>query len=233
MSDESFDRETQLLLKEAEWTWSEMEDFVRLVQRYRSLYVTALFVSIGWVLGQALGVAPGTADPASSQVTSQGAALPTTEVVLLRLRERPDIAAVLCIIPMLNAIFFLLMMEAARHLQSLARYRYLLGWKLAHNTGPIWRWELWKETREGSVRAWTNPSNVFLGLLALILTVGCFAFVFPAVNRSGFCSLYGPHPLPSLSASSSRSQLRAGPGDTEMMSPILRASRFTTLFSNP
>lgn len=44
--------ERDLLLKEAEWVWSEMEDFVRQIQRYRLTYATALFVSIGWILGQ-------------------------------------------------------------------------------------------------------------------------------------------------------------------------------------
>lgn len=163
------DFEERMLLKEADWVWEEMEDFVRLVQRYRSLYVTALFVSIGWVLGQALGAAAAQKGPADA---------------LNDLRGRPDIAAVMCVIPMLNAVFFLLMMEAARQIQSLARYRFLLGCKLGDGK-PVWRWELWKTHEEGSIRAWTNPSNVFFGALATLLTAGALVFPLPAVRSSG------------------------------------------------
>lgn len=50
---------------EAEWTYNEMQDFVRLIQRYRGTYVTAIFVSVGWMLGQMLGVGtPGAASGA-------------------------------------------------------------------------------------------------------------------------------------------------------------------------
>jgi hypothetical protein len=178
--DTEFDR--SMLLKEAEWTWSETEDFVRLIQRYRSLYVTALFLAIGWSLGQALGV-----DRSGQQALGVSSTGQTPEIALLSLRHRPDIAAILCIVPMLNAVFFLLMIEASRHLQSLARYRFLLGWSLGRGQ-PVWRWELWRTTDEGTVRPWTNSSNIFLGLLAIVLTIASFVFPIPAIRVSSFLS---------------------------------------------
>lgn len=155
--------ERELLLKEADWVWSEMEDFVKQVQRYRLTYVTALFASIGWVLGQLV-------DP-------QNAALSLEEI-----RANPAIASVILLIPMLNGLFFILMMEAARQLQSLARYRFLLGCQIGDGL-PVWRWELFTRTREGSIRSWTNPSNIFLGGFALAASIGTFFFINPAVGN--------------------------------------------------
>jgi hypothetical protein len=40
---------------------------------------------------------------------------------------------------------------------------------------------VFKLTPEGSIRAWTNPSNVFLAILVLTLTGGVYWFVLPAV----------------------------------------------------
>jgi hypothetical protein len=157
-----------LQLKEAEWVWEEMEDFVKLIQRYRGLFITAVFAAVGWLLGRALEDVPG------------GVANPET---LLALRRRPDIAAVLCIVPILATLFVVLMLEAQFQIQSLARYRYLLGVVLGNGT-PVWRWELWKEIPEGSVRAWTNPSNIYFGLAALILTAGALWFSWPALETS-------------------------------------------------
>ena len=68
-------------------------------------------------------------------------------------------------------------------MQSLARYRYLLGVVLGDGT-PAWRWELWKDTPHGSVRIWTNPSNVFFASTVLMLTVGVLWFSRPAVTMS-------------------------------------------------
>ena len=72
-------------------------------------------------------------------------------------------------------------MEAARQVQSLARYRFLLSCKLGGEP-PIWRWELFKTTAEGSIRSWTNPSNIFVGFFALGTSLGAFVFVNPAVG---------------------------------------------------
>ena len=155
-----------LQLKEAEWVWAEMEDFVKLIQRYRGLFITAVFAAVGWLLGQALN--------------SGGFTSVNTPDTLMALRRRPDIAAVLCIVPILATLFVVLMLEAQFQIQSLARYRYLLGIVLGEGK-PVWRWELWKEVPEGSVRAWTNPSNVYFGLAALILTSGALWFPWPAL----------------------------------------------------
>jgi hypothetical protein len=83
---------------------------------------------------------------------------------------------------MINGLFFLLVMEAARQVQSLARYRFLLSCELGSEP-PVWRWELFKTTSEGSIRQWTNPLNVFLGLFAIGASVASFFFVNPAVGN--------------------------------------------------
>jgi hypothetical protein len=157
----------ELQLKEAEWVWSEMEDFVRLIQRYRGLFISAIFAAAGWLLGQALSA-------------TRAANVQATPQTLLALRQRPDVAAVLCIVPLLTTLFVILMLEAQFQMQSLARYRFLLGVALGGGS-PVWRWEKWKETPEGSVRAYTNPSNVYFGLVALILPGAALWFARPAV----------------------------------------------------
>lgn len=164
----------ELILKEAEWVWSEMEDFVRQVQRYRLSYVTAVFASIGWILGQLV-------DRQNTTLDLNG------------LRRNSAVATVILLIPMINGLFFLLMMEAARQIQSLARYRFLLSCELGSKP-PVWRWELFKATPEGSVRLWTNPSNIFLGLFAVGTSLGSFGFANPAVgdpivNTVRWCSV--------------------------------------------
>ena len=158
------DERRELHKMEAEWVWQEMSDFVKLIQRYRSIYVTAVFVSIGWVLGQMVG---------------GDASQPRT---LESFRVRTDIAGVICAIPLLNVLFVMLMLEANAHIHSLARYRFLLGYEFGGNE-PAWRWELWKTTREGTIRAWTNPSNVFFGLVAVATTAAALWFPLPAVRN--------------------------------------------------
>lgn len=69
-------------------------------------------------------------------------------------------------------------------MQSLARYHLVLGEELGGGT-QIWRWEYWKESPEGSFRAWTNPSNVIFGLVALTLPSAALWFGFPAVWNAG------------------------------------------------
>jgi hypothetical protein len=168
----------ELQLKEAEWVWSEMEDFVRLIQRYRGLSISAVFAAVGWLLGQAVAA-------------TRAANVQATPQTLLALRQRPDVAAVLCILPLLTTLFVILMLEAQFQMQSLARYRFLLGVTLGGGS-PVWRWERWKETSEGSVRAYTNPSNVYLAVVALVLPVGALWFARPAVvvAQSGMLSSF-------------------------------------------
>src|SRR5262245_34086942 len=60
-----------LQLREAQWVWSEMEDFVRLIQRYRGLYVTAIFASIGWLLSQVVTVSRQTPAADALQLLTQ------------------------------------------------------------------------------------------------------------------------------------------------------------------
>lgn len=142
-----------------------MEDFVRQIQRYRLAYATALFASIGWILGQLV-------DPSRATLT------------LDEIRARGPVAGVILLVPMLNGLFFILMMEAARQVQSLARYRFLLACRIGAGV-PVWRWELFKATPEGSIRSWTNPSNIFIGVMAVFLSLGAFWFVGPAVALYG------------------------------------------------
>jgi hypothetical protein len=164
----------ELQLKEAEWIWNEMEDFVRLIQRYRGLFITAVFVSVGWLLSQALATAP-TSDRAAAALED--------------LRKRVDIAAVLCLVPLLTTLFAVLMLEAQSQVQSLARYRFLIGYSLGEDN-PAWRWERWKEVPEGSTLVWTAPSNVYFTVVAITLPIGALWFALPAVQSANSLMLW-------------------------------------------
>ncbi len=171
-------------LKEADWITEEMKTFVSLIQRYRALYVTAVFLSLGWVLGQVLNaLGPNTtgASPAQSGSSS---------VTIDALRNRPDIAVVLCIIILINLLFMMLMLEATANAQCLARYRFLLGYELGEGT-PVWRWEIWRTKPEGSTRQWTVPLNIFYFILGLGFIIGALAFCRPAVKTSDSLILSG------------------------------------------
>lgn len=161
---------------EAEWVARELDEFVKLIQRYRALYVSAIFITVGWVLGQAVGGSGG----AASVSPNAGATAPTT---LEAFRQRPDIAAILCVIPLLNVLFAALVAETYAHMKSLARYRFILGCALGGGA-PAWRWELWRETDEGSTHSWTNPLNIFSAFILFIFTAGALIFPFPAVWNS-------------------------------------------------
>ncbi len=158
---------------EAEWVTRELEECVKLVQRYRSLYLTAVFLAVGWALSQII-----TATSASSSSGN-----PVTAMTFDSLRQRPNIAAVLCLVPFINVLFGLLMLEATAQIQSLARYRFLLGFELGGNL-PVWRWECWKSSKHGSVRVWTNPLNVLFTMVIVLLTVAALWFSHPAIGGS-------------------------------------------------
>jgi hypothetical protein len=134
----------ELQRMEAEWVTRELEDFVRLIQRYRALYVTAIFLALGWSLGQVVNTPGGTTIDA--------------------FRLRPDVAAIFCIVPLLNVFFVTLMLEAYAQMKSLARYRFILGFALGSGKPP-WRWEIWKESEQGSIKYWTAPNLVITFLL--------------------------------------------------------------------
>ena len=153
MADTNLDFEREMLSKEAEWVCAEMQDFNRLVQRYRYTCVAALFASMGWLLGQAVGHDAG---------------------VLANLPTRPDVAGILCMVPMVVGVFTLLIMEAARKVQALARYRFLLAVKLGERQ-PVWRWELFRRPgEEGYIRGWENSANLFFTALLFIVCVACY-----------------------------------------------------------
>jgi hypothetical protein len=153
-------QDRELHLKEADWVFQEMTDFVKLIQRYRSLYITAIFAALGWLLGQ---------------ITRSDQTVELTAVM-----RRTDVAAAVCGLAPLNVLFFSLMMEAAAQVQSLARYRFLLGWRIAGRA--TWGWEIWKEG-EGSIRHWTNPTNIFFGVFGLIGTLLLLSFPIPALLK--------------------------------------------------
>src|SRR5258708_2546840 len=90
----------ELQLAEAQWVTVEHDEFIKLIQRYRSLYVTALFLVFGWALGRVLG------SPATT---------------LEEIRSRADVAAVLSVLPLINVLFALVMLEAHSHATNLAR----------------------------------------------------------------------------------------------------------------
>ena len=156
----------ELQLVEAEWISRELDEFVKLIQRYRALYISAIFVAVGWTLGQAVGTTGGISGTS-----------------LESLRHRTDIAAVLCIVPLFNVLFVVLVAETYAHIKSLARYRFILGCALGGGT-PAWRWECWRESPEGTTHHWTNPLFGFSSLILLTFTVGALVFPFPAIRSN-------------------------------------------------
>jgi hypothetical protein len=162
----------QLQLIEAEWVSNEHDEFIKMIQRYRSLYVTAIFLAFGWALGQVL----------SSQATT-----------LEALRSRTDVAAVLAILPLINVLFAMLMLEAHAHAADLARYRFLLG-KALNDGSPPWRWNRWREKHKSSVlRRPTMILNIFSAVLFLFVVAGAFWFSVPALKgNSWLWVLWGP-----------------------------------------
>lgn len=157
---------------EAEWVTRELEESIKLTQQYRNLYLTTVIVAVGWVLGQAVSTTPAV----DGQMT------------LHALRGRPDIAAVLCVIPFVNVLFGLLMLEITAQIRTLARYRFLLGFELGGKM-PMWRWECWKSSRYGSTRAWTNPLNVLFAVSTVGLTATVIWFSRPATHGSAALAL--------------------------------------------
>jgi hypothetical protein len=160
-----------LQLEEAKWVTGEHDEFIKLIQRYRSLYVTALFLVFGWALGRVLG------SPATT---------------LAEMRSRPDVAALLSVFPLINVLFALVMLEAHTHAWGLARYRFLLGIELYGK--PPWRWNLWREKQRTSIlQRPTMFLNAFSAILFLFLTVGALWFCYPALGTSGWLwALWGP-----------------------------------------
>jgi hypothetical protein len=163
----------ELQRMEAEWVSRELDEFVKLIQQYRSLYLGAIFIAVGWVLGQAVGGGGGATSSAAG----------TTPATLESFRYRQDVAAVLCIVPLLSVFFAAIVAEAYAHMKSLARYRFILGFALGGGA-PAWRWERWRDTSEGSTHSWTNPLNVLSVFILLIFTAGALIFPFPAVWNS-------------------------------------------------
>lgn len=164
---------SELQLVEAEWVSNEHDEFIKMIQRYRSLYVTAIFLAFGWALGQVL----------SSQATT-----------LEALRSRTDVAAVLAILPLINVLFAMLMLEAHSHAADLARYRYVLGKALNDRGTPPWRWNVWRERHKSSVlRKPTMILNIFSAALFLFVVGGTFWFSLPALKLNGWLwVLWGP-----------------------------------------
>jgi hypothetical protein len=160
-------------LKEAEWVWHEMGDTLRLIEQYKGLYVTAIFVSLGWLIGQVLSLS-------TSTVGTVGNAQPFS---LDLMRHRTDLGMLLTGVAVVNLLFMVLMLEAYTHMRSLARYRFILGCKLGKGV-PVWRYERWKDTPEGSTRSWTNPLNLLFFFVSTLLTVAALWFPIPAIWNS-------------------------------------------------
>jgi len=158
---------------EAEWVTRELEESIKLTQQYRSLYLTAVIVAVGWVLGQAVTTSP----------SVEGS------LTLQSLRGRPDIAAVLCIIPFVNVLFGLLLLETSAQIRTLAQYRFLLGYEIGGRR-PVWRWECWKSSPYGSTRAWTNPLNTLFAVSTVGLTATVIWFSHPATWSSAALALF-------------------------------------------
>ncbi len=170
-------RRAELQKVEAEWISQELSEFVKLIQQYRILYLSAVFLGLGWALGQLMG--------ATQPSTGQQQPDP-----LSVLRMRSDIAVVLCFIPLINVLFALSLLEAAAQVRTLARYRFILGVELG-NDSPAWRWEIWKSSKVGSIGWWTAPLNVVFAAFLALLSAGSLWFAYPAVEHGDSTVLSG------------------------------------------
>lgn len=151
---------------EAEWISGELLEFVKLLQRYKGLYLAALFAVVGWVLSRVVG----------------------NPISISELRARQDVALVLIGVPVLNLFFGLLILDAYEHITTLGRYRFILGCHLGRGL-PAWRWDLWRDTRGASARRRAmSLLNVFMGLVWFISTVCSLIFVWPAVRHHAWLS---------------------------------------------
>jgi hypothetical protein len=162
----------QLQLIEAEWISNEHDEFIKAIQRYRSLYLTAIFIAFGWALGQVLGSAGTT---------------------LENLRTRSDVAAVLSVLPLISVLLAMLMLEAHAHAADLARYRFLLGRELNEGS-PAWRWNLWRERHKSSIlRRPTMVLNILSAVLFFFLNGVALWLSYPALGHSKWLwVLWGP-----------------------------------------
>lgn len=132
---------------EGEWITAELAEVIKQIQHLRTIYVTALFVLSGWVLAKLLE-RPANTDP------------------LATLNE-PEIAVVISLLPIINLLFFLLLLQANAEMQSLAKYRIILGCKLG-NGEQVWRWPEWRRTTYEPV-AWAAIVNIAFGIVALLV----------------------------------------------------------------
>src|SRR5258706_7395586 len=109
------------------------------------------------------------------------------------MRSRADVAAVLSVLPLINVLFALVMLEAHSHATNLARYRFLLGIEL-YGPEPPWRWNLWREKQRTSIlQRPTMFLNGFSAILFLLLTTGALWFCYPALGTSRWLwALWGP-----------------------------------------
>lgn len=166
-----------LQIKEAEWISLEMQESIKLIQQYRGLYMTAVFLTLGWIIGQIV----------SSSISAANAASGTQPQPfnLLSIRTQGDIAVLLIGVGLVNLLFMTLILEVYTQWRSLARYRFILGCELGQGE-PAWRYELWKETSEGSIRPWTNPLNLFYFLFSTFATLTVLWLPIPAVCQSSF-----------------------------------------------
>jgi hypothetical protein len=162
---------------EAEWVSQELAEFVKLIQQYRILYLTAVFVALGWILGQLLG--------SPEAVPSRS---PTPDKLGI-LRSRTDIAFVLCFVPLVNVLFALQLLEIDRQMRTLARYRFILGYELAGGEAPPWRWEIWKETQAQPNTWWSTALNVYLAIFLVILSGTAIWFAHPVATAGPTRSL--------------------------------------------
>ncbi|MFN0279184.1 MAG: hypothetical protein ACKVRN_11355 [Pyrinomonadaceae bacterium] len=91
-----------------------------------------------------------------------------------------DIGLLLVGIAVISVLFTALIIEAYVNWRSLARYRIELGRQLGRDV-PIWRYELWKATPEGSTRAWTSTLNVLYFVFTIVLVGTILWFTVPAL----------------------------------------------------
>jgi hypothetical protein len=164
-----------LILLEAEWVSRDMQESIKLVQQYRGVYVTAVFLAFAWLLGQLIPES----DTATG-VSQQSLEIVQQQLDLISLRTRIDIALLLVGIAVISVLFTALIIEAYVNWRSLARYRIELGRQLGSGV-PIWRYEFWKATTEGSTRAWTSTLNVLYFVFTIMLVSTILWFTIPAL----------------------------------------------------
>jgi hypothetical protein len=163
-SDQAFLRE--LLLKEAEWVRADMESARAAAERLQTVQIGAVYVLLAWVLGRALA----------------GLRAPNeVDALFISARRSPDIAIVVCAIPVVTTAFSILGVETAFRWHALTLRLAEMGRQLSG--ADIWNWTS-QINREAAPLFGVFTSSMLWLALSVSFTIGALWFASPATALS-------------------------------------------------